>query len=181
MGQEQTHKSPALKIGDVMPVGDPHAGWIYAGISKTTKAPFYAAANNAGEYRRTKAMAFAISTMNVASWVYFALFEPMNEPCYLDVAMKNSSVFKWNEAMEFARKKDARLPSKMELTQIYEAKDEGALKNTFNLSGSRHDGWYLSATEIRDDARYAWGQRFDNGHRDWHIKDGQSALRLVRD
>jgi Protein of unknown function (DUF1566) len=125
------------KIGDVMPTGDPHAGWIYAGISKTTKAPFYA-------------------------------------------APKDSGVFRWNEMMAFAAKEKARVPSNQELDQLYGAREAGALKRTFNVSGSTPAGWYWSATEDRDHANCAWGQRFDNGYRAWDDKASQLSLRLVR-
>ncbi len=33
----------ALTIGEMMPEGHSHAGWIYGGISKTTRQPFYIA------------------------------------------------------------------------------------------------------------------------------------------
>lgn len=36
----------AAKQGDLMPAGHPYAGWIYAGVSETTKRDFYVAAND---------------------------------------------------------------------------------------------------------------------------------------
>jgi hypothetical protein len=132
-----TAKSAVPEIGDVMPAGHKNAGWVYAGISKTTSEPFYSAAEDSG-------------------------------------------VFKWNAAMKFAAQQNARVPSDEELNQLFEAKDEGALKGTFNVSGSYPAGWYCSSTELHDLADYAWDQRFDDGTRIWHYKDGQSSLRLVR-
>jgi hypothetical protein len=130
-------KTAPPEIGDVMPTGHKHEGWIYAGISLTTGKTFY-------------------------------------------VASKDSGVFKWKEAMEFAARESARVPSSDELIQLYRAKNIGALKDTFDVSGSYPDEWYWSATEHRDHAYYAWVQRFDIGYRDWHHKDDQSSLRLVR-
>jgi hypothetical protein len=48
-----------LEIGDRMPAGDKNAGWIYAGISKTTKEPFCVAPEDSGVFKWNEAMAFA--------------------------------------------------------------------------------------------------------------------------
>ena len=129
---------PALianpQIGDVMPAGHPNAGWIYAGISKTTHEPFY-------------------------------------------VAPKDSGVFKWKEAMAFAAKDGSRVPSQDELDQIYEARNKGALKGTFNLTGSDPAGWYWS---LRDLILLAWAQRFSDGYQLYYLKNDASSLRCVR-
>ncbi len=123
------------QIGDVMPAGHKQAGWIYAGISKTTHEPFY-------------------------------------------VAPKDSGVFKWKEAMAFAAKEGARVPSPDELDQIYEARNKAALKDTFNVTGSYPAGWYWSS---RDDFLTAWAQRFSDGHQyEFIFKYDSSTLRCVR-
>ncbi len=122
------------QIGDVMPAGHKHAGWIYAGISRTTHQPFYVAPNDSG-------------------------------------------VFKWKEAMAFAAKDGARLPSQDELDQIYQARNKGALKGTFNLTGSDPAGWYWSS---RDGSSSAWPQRFSDGSKYNGYKFIYSSLRLVR-
>jgi hypothetical protein len=122
------------KIGDKMQAGHPHAGWIYAGISKTTHEPFY-------------------------------------------VAPKDSGVFQWKEAMAFAANDGSRVPSQDELDQIYEARNKGALKGTFNVTGSDSAGWYWSA---RDSFLIAWAQRFSNGLQASTFKTLASSLRCVR-
>jgi hypothetical protein len=122
------------QIGDKMPPGDPHAGWIYAGISKATHEPFYA-------------------------------------------AQKDSGVFQWKQAMAFAAKDGSRVPSREELNQLYDANDKGALKDTFNVTGSYPAGWYWSSTE---DVNYAWGLRFSDGFQSCDFKSNDSSLRLVR-
>jgi Protein of unknown function (DUF1566) len=58
---EATDTTSTLKIGEVMPAGHAHAGWIYAGISNTTGKPFYAASKDSGVYQWKEAMAFAAS------------------------------------------------------------------------------------------------------------------------
>jgi hypothetical protein len=133
-GTEEAAKTEA-QIGDRMPAGHPHAGWIYAGISKTTQQPFY-------------------------------------------VAPKDSGVFQWKEAMAFAAKDGSRLPSREELDQLHDAKDKGALKGTFNLSGSNPAGWYWSS---RDDGNIsAWAQRLSDGSLGNDCKNYYSSLRCVR-
>ncbi len=129
---DSTAISAEPQIGDVMPAGHKQAGWIYAGISKTTHEPFY-------------------------------------------VAPKDSGVFQWKEAMAFAAKHGARVPSQDELDQIYEARNKGALKDTFNVTGSNSAGWYWAS---RDDSSLAWAQRFSDGIRDSKIS--VSSLRCVR-
>src|SRR6202040_1001910 len=47
------------KVGDRMPAGHPNAGWIYAGISKSTQQPFYVAPKDSGVFQWKEAMAFA--------------------------------------------------------------------------------------------------------------------------
>ncbi len=122
------------QIGDVMPAGHKNAGWIYAGISKTTHEPFY-------------------------------------------VAPKDSGVFQWKQAMDFAAREGSRVPSQDELDQLYEARDKGALKGTFNVTGSHSAGWYWSS---RDYDINAWAQRFSGGGQDDIFKDFDSSLRCVR-
>ena len=123
------------KVGDRMPAGHPNAGWIYAGISKTTQQPLY-------------------------------------------VAPKDSGVFQWKEAMAFAAKDGSRVPSREELDQIYDARDQGALKDTFNLTGSGPAGWYWASSQCN--SYYAWSQVFSDGQERYNLKLNDSSLRLVR-
>ena len=123
------------QIGDKIPPGHKHAGWIYGGISKTTHEPFY-------------------------------------------VAPKDSGVFQWKAAMAFALRDGSRVPSQDELDQIYEARDEGALKGTFNVTGSYPAGWYWSS---RDNYSLAWAQRFSDGYQNLsHYENHASSLRCVQ-
>jgi hypothetical protein len=127
--------SDVLKVGDLMPEGHDHAGWVYGGISRTTSKPFY-------------------------------------------IAPKDSGVMQWQEAMHFAARSNASLPSSDELDQMYKARNEGALKGTFNTTGSILASWYWSSAQDRVFVAYA--QRFSDGNRSWDTKDFRSSLRLVR-
>jgi hypothetical protein len=123
------------KVGDVMPEGHEHVGWIYGGISKTTGKPFY-------------------------------------------VAPKDSGVMQWQEAMDFAARSNASVPSREELNQIYQAGNEGALKGTFNTTGSFPAGWYWSSSQL---LKYgAWTQRFSDGYQHFNYLHYASSLRCVR-
>jgi hypothetical protein len=57
--KEKVMADDSIKIGDTMPAGHAHAGWIYAGISKTTNQPFYVAPKDSGVFQWKEAMAFA--------------------------------------------------------------------------------------------------------------------------
>ena len=116
-----------------------------------------------------------------AGWIYGGISKTTHEPFY--VAPKDSGVFQWQAAMAFAAKDGSRLPSKEELDQIYDAKDKGALKGTFNVSGSNSAGWYWSAPDTSNGD--AWAQRFSDGTQDDILKVNNfkfnvSSLRCVR-
>jgi hypothetical protein len=132
---DSTAASATPQIGDKMPAGHKQAGWIYAGISKTTHEPFY-------------------------------------------VAPKDSGVFQWKAAMDFAAKEGARVPSKEELDQMHDAMDKGALKGAFNVTGSYPAGWYWSSSQDGNDG--AWAQRFSDGGQYDFYKYNVSSLRCVR-
>jgi Protein of unknown function (DUF1566) len=129
--------SNPLKIGDVMPEGHEHAGWIYGGVSKTTNKPFY-------------------------------------------IAPRDSGVMRWRDAMDFAARSNADLPSREELNQIYiyRVRNEGALKDSFNTTGSNPAGGYWSSSQ--NGKCHAWIQRFSDGFQYYFNKGNQSSLRLVR-
>jgi hypothetical protein len=91
--------------------------------------------------------------------------------------------YSFNEARKYADRLDAhghqdwRMPTKGELNVLWENRNEGALKGTFNVTGSGPAGWYGSS---REDGGSAWGQRFSDGAQGWDFEDDGSSLRLVR-
>jgi hypothetical protein len=129
-----TNTASTPNIGDVMPAGHAHAGWIYAGISNTTGKPLYAAS-------------------------------------------KDSGVMEWSRARDFAAKRKSKLPTPAELDQLSRARNEGALKGTFNESGATATGWYWSSVRKGD---HAWSHRFSDKTREWTPECVRSAVRLVR-
>ena len=91
---------------------------------------------------------------------------------------------KWKRAMDYAGgldahgRKDWRVPSKAELNVLWENRDKGALKGTFNVTGSDPAGWYWSSTEGNSNS--AGDQRFSDGGQGWSNKSVASSLRCVR-
>ncbi len=110
-----------------------------------------------------------------AGWVYAGTSKTTDQPLY--VAPEDSGVFRWKAAMEFAAKGGSRVPSQDELDQIYAARDKGALKETFNITGSNPAGWYWSSRGFNLNA---WAQRFSDGNQSNDYKGNASSLRLVR-
>jgi hypothetical protein len=114
-----------------------------------------------------------------AGWIYAGISMTTHEPFY--VAPKDSGVFQWKEAMAFAAKEGSRVPSREELDQIYDAREKGALKGTFNVTGTNPAGWYWSSSQYHFDYDFsAWAQRFRGGHQNYYGKDNVSSLRCVR-
>jgi hypothetical protein len=127
------------EIGDVMPAGHKHAGWIYMGPDGETGEVFYAA--------------------------------PKDESGM-------SCTFTFNQATRRAESIGAKVPSQSQLDKMYRNKDKGALKDTFNVTGSNSAGWYWSS---RDYFNYdAWAQRFSDGFQSNYFKLNDSSLRCVR-
>jgi hypothetical protein len=92
--------------------------------------------------------------------------------------------YTFNEAARYAENLEAHVhrdwhaPSKGELNVLWENRNKGKLKGTFNESGSNSAGWYWSSSQSNDG--YAWGQRFSDGSQDYYGKNFDSSLRCVR-
>ena len=93
----------------------------------------------------------------------------------------------FNEAAKYAEKLNAenylghydwRVPTREELNVLHENKDKGALKDTFNLTGSLTAGSYRSSTPLIDILAYV--QEFSTGHRYSYGRDDHSSVRCVR-
>src|SRR5262249_2949691 len=90
------------------------------------------------------------------------------------VAPKDASgILRWKAAMKYAADLDSnghtdwKLPSKAELGVLYQNRDKGALKGTFDTSGSSPYGWYWSASENPSGSESAWLERFSDATADW--------------
>src|SRR5947207_581062 len=78
------------------------------------------------------------------------------------VASKDAPLMmNFNDAVEYAKtldmhgRKDWRVPTKAELNVLFENREKGALKGTFNLTDSNSSGWYWSATRYGGALAYA--------------------------
>src|SRR5205823_5371979 len=92
--------------------------------------------------------------------------------------------YTFNQAQKYAANLDAnghhdwRVPTTRELNVLWKHRNEGALKGTFNTTGSIVAGWYRSSSQNYN--IYAWDQRFSDGGQDYHYKSAASSLRCVR-
>jgi len=92
----------------------------------------------------------------------------------------------FNQAARYGRKlvahghQDFHAPSKGELNVLWENRDKGKLKGTFNETGSYPAGWYVSSSP--DNFNDGWSQRFLDGHQDYGVDYGKHgmSLRCVR-
>jgi hypothetical protein len=73
---------------------------------------------------------------------------------------------------------DWRVPTKNELNVLYENRNKGKLKGTFNETGSYPAGWYWSSSQ--GNTLNARAQRFSDGHPRYFYKSNVSSLRCVR-
>jgi len=95
-----------------------------------------------------------------------------------------SGTYTFNEAANYAAKldahghKDFRVPTKNELGVLYENRNKGKLKGTFNETGSNPAGWFWSSSQIN--LYDAWGQRFSDGYQGFNYRYDVSFLRCVR-
>lgn len=74
---------------------------------------------------------------------------------------------------------DWRIPTKRELITLWQNRDKGALKGTFNLTREGAAGWYWSSTEVNDYID-TWVQRFSDGNLDGDAEHYDCSLRCVR-
>ena len=95
--------------------------------------------------------------------------------------------YTFNKAADYASTVDAHghhdfhAPSKNELNVLYENRNKGKLKGTFNETGSVFAGWYWSSSQ--DVNNLAWVQRFSDGLQliyGKYFEVGVSSLRCVR-
>ena len=90
-----------------------------------------------------------------------------------------SGTYTFNEAAKHAKDVGGgfHVPSKGELNVLYENRNKGKLKGSFNETGSDPAGWYWSSTP---DGDTAWAQRFSDGDQHDDYRNDGSSLRLVR-
>ena len=116
--------------------------------------------------------------------IYVGISPTTNKPMYAaladaPVSMDFNAAAEYAKSLEVGAKKDFRVPSKEELNVLFENREKGALKGTFNLTGLFPAGYYWSSTPNFDD--YAYGQRFSDGAQlDFFTRGFDSSVRCVR-
>lgn len=86
----------------------------------------------------------------------------------------------FNSAKKICDKKGFRLPTKDELNVLWQNRDKGALKGTFNQteSDSSSVGLYFSSAPVNP--IHSWSQRFSNGKQFPAFNDDHLSARCVR-
>ena len=84
---------------------------------------------------------------------------------------------KYAKNLEVGGKKGFRVPTKAELDVLFQNREKGALKGTFNLTGLDPDGYYWSSTPGSDIS--AWAQRFSDGDQNGDDRYDDSSVRCV--
>jgi hypothetical protein len=75
---------------------------------------------------------------------------------------------------------DWHVPTKDELNTLYENRNAGVLKGTFNETGSYPGGWYWNSSPPKF-GFIGWAQRFSDGNQNHlHGRYGDASLRCVR-
>ncbi len=111
--------------------------------------------------------------------IYAGISPTTGEHMYAS-AVDTSGSMTFEEAEEFIarHKSDFLLPDKAELQVLFDNKDKGALKDTFNETGSSPAGFYWSST--RCPGAYAYGIKFDDGSLGKIDKYLRSSVRYIR-
>ncbi len=115
--------------------------------------------------------------------VYAGISPDTHKPMYATPA-DAPLTYTFNEAGKYAAKLDAyghhdwHVPTRGELNVLWENCNEGALKGTFNVTGSLPAGWYWSSSQLYNGL--AWAQRFSDGNQYYDFKHYDSSLRCVR-
>ncbi len=97
-----------------------------------------------------------------------------------------SGVFAWKAAMKYAANLDANghrdwsLPTEAELKTLYQNRNKGALKGTFNTSGTYPSSFYWSSAQTPVHPDPAFRVLFSNGSPTWMYKGSDASVRPVR-
>jgi len=115
--------------------------------------------------------------------IYAGVSPDTGKPMYATPA-DAPTTFTFKKAAKYAKNldahghKDFRVPTKSELNVLYQNRDKGKLKGTFNETGSDPAGWYWSSSQTSNIK--AWDQRFSVGCQYYHFRLISSSLRCVR-
>jgi Protein of unknown function (DUF1566) len=127
-------------------------------------------------------VAIAIGDEMEDGTIYAGISPDTHKPMYA-TPRDASGVYDFNQAAKYAKNLDANgnhdfhVPTKGELNVLFENRDKGKLKGTFNETGSGPAGWYWSSSPGNS---IAWAQRFSYGLQLNLSRDNGSSLRCVR-
>jgi hypothetical protein len=115
--------------------------------------------------------------------VYAGISPTTGKPLYAAPAdapktMSHEEATAYATALEVGGRRDFRLPDKAELQVIFNNKNKGALKDTFNLWGATNAKWYWTCEDA--DKGRAWTQGFNRGAFLQTYRDTPSSVRCVR-
>lgn len=169
MTEENAKKE--IQIGDKMPDSS-----VYVGISPDTNKPLYAMPEDAGV------------TMKEILENYLRDDSEIPEDVGLTVDFNQAAKYVQTlNRLHAHGHNDWRLPTKEELNVLYQNKNEGALKKTFNETGGHHDntGFYWSSSlspNNSDDTEYVYGyvQNFKTGQQVLNPTVHDASVRYVR-
>jgi hypothetical protein len=114
--------------------------------------------------------------------IYAGLSPDTGAPMYA-TPQHAPGTYSFNEAAEYAKNLDAHrhhdfhAPSIGELNVLFQNRNKGKLRGTFNESGADPAGCYWSSSSSYDD--FGWAQRFSDGNQDAY-RLYASSLRCVR-
>lgn len=140
----------------------------------------------AEEKARTEAEAIAnakVGDIMPDGAIYAGISPNTNERMYV-TAKDASLLMDFNAAAKYAKNldehghKDWRVPTKEELNVLFQNRNKGALRGTFNTTGLYPVIYYRSSTTDEDNRK--WGQRFNDGLQHMHGGDYHSSVRCVR-
>ena len=115
--------------------------------------------------------------------IYAGISPDTHKPMYATPA-DAPGTYTFNEAAKYASRLDAHgrhdfhVPSSGELNVLWENRNQGKLKGTFNETGSDPAGWYWSSSPYY--YGNGWTQRFSDGGQNGNGRDIVSSLRCVR-
>ena len=115
--------------------------------------------------------------------IYAGVSHDTHKPLYTTPA-DAPGIYTWTKGGDYCRAfqasghQDWHVSTKDELNVLFENRNQGKLKGTFNETGSYPAGWYWSSSPYYVGS--AWAQRFRDGDQDGILREGDSSLRCVR-
>jgi hypothetical protein len=115
--------------------------------------------------------------------IYTGISPDTHKPLYTTPA-DAPGTYTWSKGGDYCRAlqapghQDWHAPTKDELNILYQNRNTGALKGTFNETGSDPAGWYWSSSP--SNFGLGWAQRFSDGGQGNLFRRSDSSLRCVR-